>query len=85
MTEENHVAQPYERLPIVCPKCGSKNMEERHIKDMWMGNRKGAYPMYGAASDLRVVCFDCQTQVWPVKVLEVTEAGKKMLEKKGTK
>lgn len=55
----------FQRVNLKCQKCGSLEMEERHIKEMWHGNRRAVDPpLYGAANEMVVTCFQCGEVVW---------------------
>ena len=63
MTDPN-----FERVQILCPKCGSPRLVIQDIYAMWESKQpKNAMPNFGASFKKRVLCADCGAEVWPKK------------------
>ena len=58
----------FERVHILCPKCGSPRMVIQDIYEMWESKQpKNAMPNFGSSFKKRVLCADCGVEAWPKK------------------
>lgn len=52
------------RKPLLCPKCQSPWMTEKHVQEMFIAPYRGQRPLYTGATKIHVYCGDCNALVW---------------------